>query len=297
MERTLPGNRRIVATERGRGFYERPYIQRGGRTYIQRTYIEHGHQYAVVYRTYYYRGIPYYGYVPAYYYQPGFYGWAYNPWPAPIAYSWGWAPEPWYGYYGYYFAPAPVYPSAALWLTDFVLAENLRAAFEERSERDQNRVSDASQPAQSTDKQSTLSPEVKQAIAEEVTQQLSVEQKAAQSPAHLQPESEEPPALDPKLRIFVVSSSLDVLAEGGQECSLSSGDVILRTGNEILDGNKVEVSVQSSQRGDCASGTTNADPTFNRAGLSLVPQEPHTTEVGRHSYSGCATPTSGIVAP
>ena len=51
-------------------------------------------------------------YAPAYYYAPAFYGWAYNPWPAPIAYSWGFAAVPWYGYYGGYFTPWPVLPPA-----------------------------------------------------------------------------------------------------------------------------------------------------------------------------------------
>ena len=36
---------------------------------------------------------------------------------------------PWYGYYGYYFNPYPVLAAtAALWMTDYVISQNLRAS-------------------------------------------------------------------------------------------------------------------------------------------------------------------------
>ena len=38
-------------------------------------------------------------------------------------------PAPWYGYYGDYFAPYPVYPSAAFWLTDYMIAASLQDAY------------------------------------------------------------------------------------------------------------------------------------------------------------------------
>ena len=252
IERTLPGNRRVVVVGRGRGFTERPYINRGGRSYVQRTYIVRGRPYAVAYRSYYYRGNPYYWYVPRFYYRPVFYGWVYNPWASPVYFNWGWGPDPWYGYYGYYFAPAPVYPSAALWLTDFVIGESLRAAYDARQDPSYVAGDDGSASASSGPTQ--LTPEVKQAIAEEVRQQLANDQQAAQSGAPTNT-SDTPPALDPKNRIFVVSTGLDVTDDNGQECSLTPGDVILRTGNEVLDGDMVEVSVQSTKKGDCGSGS------------------------------------------
>jgi hypothetical protein len=96
---------------------------------LRRTYVAGGKSYAVVYRGYYYGGRPYFAYVPGYYYAPGFYGWAYAPWGAPVAFAWGWGGAPWYGYYGYYFTPYAVYPGPAFWLTDYVVAENLQAAY------------------------------------------------------------------------------------------------------------------------------------------------------------------------
>ena len=59
---------------------------------------------------------------PGLYYHPGFYGWAYNPWGIPIAFGWGWGGSPWFGYYGGFFQPYPVYPSAAFWLTDYMIS-------------------------------------------------------------------------------------------------------------------------------------------------------------------------------
>jgi hypothetical protein len=118
----LPGGRTIVTERNGRtivstgphsGYVQRPYLVRGGTTYVQRTYVVNNATYTTVYRGYYYRGVVYYGYVPAYYYHPVYYGWAYNPWPAPVYYNWGWGGAPWYGYYGPYFAPYPVYPTAS----------------------------------------------------------------------------------------------------------------------------------------------------------------------------------------
>lgn len=127
---TERNGRRVVGLGHGQGYTERAYYNRGGRSYYQRTYYMGGRRYAYAYRGYYYHGARYYGYAPTYYYRPAYYGWAYNPWPAPVYYNWGWAGNPWYGAYGYYYAPYPVYPAASYWLTDYMMSENLRAAYE-----------------------------------------------------------------------------------------------------------------------------------------------------------------------
>jgi hypothetical protein len=120
---------RVVSTGAHRGYVEHTFT-RGGRPYLRRTYVAGGRRDAYVYRGYPYRGVVYYGYVPAFYFAPAFYGWAYNPWGAPVAWGWGWGGAPWYGYYEYYFAPYPAYESPAFWLTDYVLAEYLQAAYD-----------------------------------------------------------------------------------------------------------------------------------------------------------------------
>ena len=118
----------MVNTGPNRGYVDHTFT-RNGQPYMRRTYVAGGHSYAVMYRGYYYGGRPYFAYVPGYYYAPGFYGWAYAPWGVPVAFAWGWGGAPWYGYSGYYFSPYAVYPGPAFWLTDYVVAENLQAAY------------------------------------------------------------------------------------------------------------------------------------------------------------------------
>ena len=239
-----------------------------------RTYYRGGRYYAYGYRGGYYHGGYYYGYVSPYYYGPGFYGWAYNPWAAPVAYSWGWGGAPWFGYYGYYFNPYPAYASAALWMTDYVISQNLQAAYEAQAAANANAAA-AQGDANAQDAGGcggggvALTPEVKQAIADEVKAQLAAEQAAAQAPQSAaaaaapasdtsadanQPE-EVPAALDPNHRTFIVSDVLNETGPDGQDCSLSAGDVVTRI-DDTPDANKsVKVLVSASQKSDCASGS------------------------------------------
>jgi hypothetical protein len=220
-----------------------------------RTYYEHGRYRAVVYRPYLWRGRPYYVYAPYYYYRPVYYGWAFNPWVRPVYYNWGWAGDPWYPYYGYYFAPAPFYLGASLWLTDFILAENLRMAYDAQL----NEGVPVRRMADASPNEVQLTPEVKQAIAEEVKQQLDAEKAAsAQTSAAGSPvasKDEMPPALDPAITVFVVASNLDVITPDGNECELTPGDVISRIDDTPGSDDKVQVRVTSSKEGDCARGS------------------------------------------
>jgi hypothetical protein len=288
IEHGLNGSRRIestrngahiVTTGRNSGYVQRAYVTRGGRSYVSRTTIINHRAYTGVYRSYSYHGYCcYYGYHPAFYYGRAYYGWAYNPWAAPVYYGWGWGGAPWYGFYGAYFAPYPVYPSAAFWLTDYLIATNLQAAYAAQaaaSAAANGAAANGAAPDQSQESANNtapadnsgsvaLSPEVKAAIAEEVKAQLAAEQAAAQpassggQPAATQasatPAAEEvPPALDPARRTFVVASDLAVVGDG-QECQLTSGDVITRISDTPDDDRKVTVSVSASKKTDCAAG-------------------------------------------
>lgn len=179
-ERTVvtvrPDRTRVVSYGPRYGYVERPLAARPG--YISRTYVYGGRPYVRVYHSYGWRGVTYYRYVPPVYYHPVFYGWAFNPWITPISFRWGWYRDPWYGYWGGYFAPAPVYPTAALWLTDYLLAENLRLAYESRQAAQQGQYEPAPDYPQTG---ATLTPEIKAAIAEEVRQQIEAERAAASS--------------------------------------------------------------------------------------------------------------------
>jgi hypothetical protein len=117
-----------------------------------------------------------------------------------------------------------------------------------------------------------LSPEVKQAIADEVKAQLAAEREDSAHPAAavtasntgqsngggaVAPTSEDqlPAALDPKHTTFVVSATLNEPTDDGTECALSGGDVVTRIQNTPDADNNVRVLVSSSQKGDCSSGS------------------------------------------
>jgi hypothetical protein len=118
-----------------------------------------------------------------------------------------------------------------------------------------------------------LTPEVKQAIAEEVKAQLAAEKDAAAANASAPaaaaapaaqtasttaggtPPEETPEALDPNHRTFIVNTVLTETAADGSECALSSGDVVTRIEDTPDANSSVKVLVSSSQKSDCHSGT------------------------------------------
>jgi hypothetical protein len=256
MNRPLRGERRVevvrpggvrVVTVGGRGFVERPF--RPG--YVSRTYVAGGRTDVRVYRTNTYGPITYYNYVPRAYYQPAFYGWAASPWAMPVSYAWGWGPVGWYGFYGGYFAPEAMYPSASLWLTDYLLAENLRQSYEDRQAAGEQLLS---QDGQGT----PLTPEVKQAIADQVSRELA-DERAAAAGVTPPPTTANAPPIALKQRIFVVSNSMDLTpADGGPVCALTAGDIIERTGRGMTPDGKIAINVINGKDGDCPADTPSA---------------------------------------
>jgi len=103
-------------------------------------------------------------------------------------------------------------------------------------------------------------------IAEEVKAQLAAEQAEATQgstssaaptavPQQSSPGTDQiPPALDPGLRVFIVATNLEVTADG-QTCSLTAGDVLMRTEKTPDNNNTVGVSIISSKKSDCTIGT------------------------------------------
>ena len=238
---------RVVAERGRRGYVQRPYSFHG-HDFASRTYFYHGHEYNRFYRGYGYRGLYLNVYAPGVYYGPGFYGWAYNPWSVPIVYGWGWAGNPWFGYYGGYFQPYPVYPSAAFWLTDYIISQDLQAAYaahQEAGENDGTPVANAGQPV--------LTPEVKQEIADEVRDQLALENQEAGQNAQNQdvdPGSSGIARLlsDGRPHVFVAGGSLDVTdASSGQECVVSDGDTLQLRTAPPLDATTANLVVLSSK--------------------------------------------------
>jgi hypothetical protein len=122
--------KRIVTTGKHGGYVQRPLTTRGGHAYYARTSYDHGIPRSGVYRGYSYGGHVYYGYQAGSYYHPAFYSWAAGTWASPLAWgvgAWGWGGAPWYAYYG--FAPYPFYAGPSFWLTDYLIAANLQAAY------------------------------------------------------------------------------------------------------------------------------------------------------------------------
>jgi hypothetical protein len=216
-----------VYSERGRpGYVQRGYSYHG-HDYARRSYFYHGHEYNRFYRGYGYHGLFLNVYAPGFYFHPGFYGWAYNPWVAPIAFGWGWGGSPWYGRYGFYFQPYPVYPSAAFWLTDYIISQNLQAAYAAQQEGGEA----APAPEAASGGQPVLTPEVKQMIADEVKAQLALENQEAQQ--NTQGQDVDPASSgiarllsDGHPHVFVAGGSLDVTDASGNECVVSDGDAL-----------------------------------------------------------------------
>jgi hypothetical protein len=244
---------RIVAERGGRGYVQRPYMYHG-HEYARRSYYYHGRYYNNYYGRYYYRGVYVNPYYPAYYYAPAFYGWAYNPWVAPISYGWGWGGNPWYGYYGAFFTPYPVYANASLWLTDYIIANSLQAAYQAQV--------DAQIQAAALNGVTPLSPDTKQLIADEVRRQVALENAESKTAG----QSAEPDAASSSIQrdlsdgtqhVFVAGSDLDVVDAGGTECALSQGDALQLVPGNAPDATNISLAVLASKGGkECAKGDT-----------------------------------------
>lgn len=249
-ERERADHSRVVVEHGGRGYVQHPY-RYGNREYARRTYYHNGRVYDRYYGTHYYRGVYVNYYTPAYYYRPAFYGWAYNPWAVPVAYSWGWGGNPWYGYYGYYFTPYPVYNNASAWLTDYMIAQTLAAAYANAQ------VAGGGVPPNAA----PLTPEVKDLISAEVQRQIALENQEAQNAqmTAADPASSSVQRLltDNIRHVFLVGHSLDVVNSAGGECLISQGDALQLVGPPPPDSPNVNLLVLSSKGGvECQKNDT-----------------------------------------
>jgi hypothetical protein len=262
VHRGLNGNRTVVVE---RSDHSRIVVEHGGHGYVQRPYMYHGHEYASrsyyyhgayynrYYGRYYYRGVYINPYYPAFYYRPAFYGWAYNPWAAPVAYGWSWAGTPWFGFYGAYFTPYPVYATPSLWLTDYMISASLAADYQARVEA-QNQAAALSNPA-------PLSPEAKQLIADEVRRQIALENAEAQNTGQAEPDAASSSIqrllTDGVAHVFVAGQDLDVVDGQGAECAISQGDALQLSGQNPADATAATLTVLASKGGkECPKGDT-----------------------------------------
>jgi hypothetical protein len=262
----LNGNRRVSVErpDHSRVFGERGrpgYVQRGysyhGHDFGRRSYFYHGHEYSRFYRGYGYRGLHLDIYAPGFYYHPAFYGWAWHPWARPIHYGWGWGGAPWYGYYGGFFAPYPVYPSAAFWLTDYLVAQNLQAAYAAHQE-----AGEAAPVPPGGGGGPALTPEVKQQISDEVNSQIALENQEATQNAQKQDVDPGSSGIarmlaDGHKHVFVVGSALDVVDSNQNECALSDSDVLALMSPPPPDATAADLVVLASKGGnECGKTST-----------------------------------------
>ena len=250
VELTKPGGQAIVASAPGHGYVQRQIVVHNA-TIIKRTYIQNGVPMARFYQPRMYNGVPLFVYRPWRYYRRPFYLWAYNPWRRPVVYVWGWARSPWYGYYSGYFSPYPEYASPSLWLTDYLIAATLESAYQER-------LAANSMPINNYASGQPLAAETKQAIAEEVRQQidaLRMEQNQTSSPGG----TVTTVFSDNAQHVFVANSSYLYNSDVG-ECTISEGDVLVMTGKPPANATSANAVVLSSRGQDCARGSTVSAP-------------------------------------
>lgn len=278
-----PDGTRVVAERGGRGYVQHPYNFHG-HEFGHRTFYDHGRAYDRFYGRYPFHGRYLDVYAPARFYPYGFYGYAYAPWAAPVPYAWGWGAAPWYGYYGAYYAPYPVYPAPAFWLADFVIAASLQAAFAAQAagaaELSPVPVSPPSlleasrwvadllvQPVEA-DASPAMTPQVKQAVADEIkalVQQEGDEAKANAANQDVDPGKNSVAQLlaDNQPHVFVAGTDVDVVTVGSsQECAISQGDVLKVMSPPPQNADNTDAVVLASKLGtkgyskECASAST-----------------------------------------
>jgi hypothetical protein len=244
------------------GYVSRTYV-RGGRVVEARVYSQHSF-------TRFGRTFTYQSFVPAVAFAPAYYAWAERPWSTAVAYQWGWAKEPWYAAYGDYFTPYSSYTSLDLWLTDYLISQNMRASYQnwqaETYPETNSGSGEAEQPeaapTSSGDSPGTsagdpppeaapppITPEIKQQLNAQIKLQLRERQKATAESS-----DSGPGALKPGHTLFRVNAPLDVPSDApGGVCSLGPDDYIERTGEMDNNGN-VPVEVKLSGISDCGTG-------------------------------------------
>jgi hypothetical protein len=251
---------RVVAQRGGRGYVQHPYNYHG-HEFAHRTYYEHGRAYDRFYRGYSYHGAYVEMYSPAVYYAPGFYGWAYNPWVAPVPYAWGFVGVPWFGFYGGFFTPYPVYASPSLWLTDYMVSQSLAANYQAAQDAQAQGQGQAQDDAPAADA-APLSPQVKDQIAAEVQRQIALENSEAQAAntgADQDPASSgiQRMLTDNIQHVFVAGNDLDVTDAAGNECAITEGDALQLTGPAGANADAATLAVLASKGGkECPRGDT-----------------------------------------
>jgi hypothetical protein len=256
-----PDHSRVYATTRGVSFVQHPYTFKG-RTYSNRTYSFQGQVIHQVYRPYPWNGQTLDSYAVTRFYPAQFYQLALTPMQKPFTWQWAYVsnPTPWYGYYRNYFVPESSYNSPVMWLTDYVLAASLAISY--KIEPPTGTASGSSNAGTSAntapgDPEASITPEVKQLLAKEVTRQ--VNQEATEAQANRQQQDVAPGSGsiveelgDHQDHVFVVASDLDLIDQTGRRCTVTEGDVLnVSAGVDQASSTALAVVLSSKGTGAC----------------------------------------------
>ena len=262
---------KVVSTGRHSGYVERTVVV-NNRSYTQRTTIVNRRAYLSTFVAYGHGGVVVTSFVPPVFFAPRFYSWAYYPWAAAVGFRWGWFGAPWYVGPNPYFMASPVYPSAAFWLTDYMIGETLATAYQMHNDAAMfnedgpgdtanaqmfvDGDSDASSGQQATihaEVTTPITPEIKSELAEQVKQELADDNAHAANPSQANFDAL-PAALQTPKHVFVLSTDLSVTTADQQTCALQAGDMLQVTSPAASDSSFAQLRVASSKRMDCPAG-------------------------------------------
>jgi hypothetical protein len=171
-----------------------------------------------------------------------------------VPYAWGWVGNPWAVYYGAYFTPYPVYASASLWLTDYMISTTLAAAYQAQVE-----AAGGGPPPPPAGPPAALTPDVKQLVADEVQRQLALENaEAAQNARNVDPDPQSSGIArmlgDNNPHVFIAHADLDLTDATGQECAVTQGDILQMVSPPPPAATSAELVVLGTKAQDCRKG-------------------------------------------
>jgi hypothetical protein len=150
-----------------------------------------------------------------------------------------------------------MYPSAALWLTDYMVSQDLQEAYAAHQD-----AGEAAPVPTEGGGGPVLTPDIKQQIADEVNGQLALENN--ESDQNAQNQDIDPGSsgiarmlADRHKHVFVVGSALDVTDSNQNECALSDGDVVALMSPPPADATAANLVVLASKGGnECQKSST-----------------------------------------
>ena len=249
-----PDGKVLVSTGAHSGYLEGTFSV-GGVTYLRRSYLEGRSRFVRIYRAYDYRGGRYYRYIPARSYPAEFYTWTRKPWYPPIIYRWLPNPPKWLKAYDHYYTTPIVNLNVSDWITDYIFVGIFDDA-DEMDGEDSNSDANAAGFKDSgdgdtvyADVDTPITPELKQALAGEVQEQLN-EEAADTDPSDQGPQEPDFAEEWTPNRYFVAGNPMEVATEDGHTCLLDAGNVV-RLDSTPSWPPRAKLTVVASRRSDC----------------------------------------------